>query len=459
LTDLKDLSSDFWADMETIFSGFDGAIIIDVDGTILLFTEFYARQMGVRREDVLGRNVSDIFPTTRLLEVIQTGQPIIAEPWEWQGKGHVVSRVPITVNGKIIGAAGYNVIAYDKMPQFLARLSSLNTELSYYKETVKRLSGARYSLASIIGNSEPMLEAKEKARQVAGSSAPVLIYGETGTGKELFAHAIHQESPRRDGPMVRINCAGIPESLMESELFGYEEGAFTGARKGGKPGKFELANKGSIFLDEINDLPYAMQAKLLRVLQEKEFDRVGGTRTVSSDVRVISASNVDLRQPVADNRFRRDLFYRLNVFFIRLPPLRERPEDIPLLVDYFIERQNTENGTHIEGVDREAMNTIINFPWPGNVRELEICIERACLDAQAGVLGLQNLVRFGGRRAAEQGDYPRTVSGLKEARERAEKEAIELALRSTGGNKQKAADLLGIHRTSLYYKLREYDMI
>lgn len=459
MTDLKDLNSEFWGNLETIFSGFDGAIIIDSEGTIMLFTEFYAQQMGLRREDVLGKNVMDIFPSTRLMEVIQSGQAIIAEPWEQLGKGHVVSRVPITVNGRIIGAAGYNVIAYDKMPQFLSRLSSLNTELSYYKETVKRLSGARYSLASIIGNSEPMMEAKEKARQVSGSSAPVLIYGETGTGKELFAHAIHQESPRRDGPMVRINCAGIPESLMESEFFGYEEGAFTGARKGGKPGKFELANKGSIFLDEINDLPYALQAKLLRVLQEREFDRVGGTRTIEADVRVISASNVDLRIPVAENRFRRDLFYRLNVFFIRLPSLRERPEDIPVLVDYFIERQNTENGTHIEGVDREAMNTIINYSWPGNVRELEICIERACLDAQAGVLGLQNLVRFGGRRAAEQGEASRTVSGLKEARERAEKEAITLALRNTNGNKQKAADLLGIHRTSLYYKLREYDMI
>ncbi len=456
---LADINKEFWSYLEDIFTGFEGVIIIDTQGTILLFTEYYANQLGVKREDILGKNIFEFFPHTRLMEVIKTGQPIIADRWEMLGKGHIVSRVPIKIGNEIVGAVGYNIFPYTKIPQYMARLSILNAELNYYKETVKRLSGARYSLNSIIGNSQVILDAKEKARQIASSTAPVLIYGETGTGKELFAHAIHMESDRRDGPMIRVNCAGIPETLMESEFFGYEEGAFTGARKGGKPGKFELANKGSIFLDEINDLPYSLQPKLLRVLQEKEFERVGGTSVIESDVRVISASNVDLRTSVMEKRFRPDLFYRLNVFFIRLPPLRERPEDIPPLVDYFIERHNAENGSHIEGISREAMNTVIGYTWPGNVRELEICIERACLDAKAGIIEIDNLVRFGGRRVAGKSEPSITFPTLKEARESAEREAIRTALQLCHGNKQKAADLLGIHRTSLYYKLREYHML
>ncbi len=452
------MNQDFWDTMETIFSGFDGAIIIDEKGKILLFTEYYARELGVKREDMLGKNIEEVFPTTRMMEVIRTGKPIIADRWELQGKGNIVSRVPILREGKVIGAVGFNVFPYNKMQHFVSKLSSLNTELSYYKETVKKLSAAKYSLQSIIGESMAIQEAKEKVKQIAGSSAPVLIYGETGTGKELFAHSIHLEGPRRDGPMIRVNCAGIPESLMETEFFGYDEGAFTGAKKSGKPGKFELANKGSIFLDEINDLPYSMQPKLLRVLQEKEFDRVGGTRVKHADVRVISATNVDLRKLVSQNRFRPDLFYRLNVFFIRLPSLRERREDIPILVDYFIGRQNAENGTHIEGMDREAMNALIKYDWPGNVRELEIGIERACLDAQTGIIKLENLVRFGGRRVAEKTETSSAYQTLKEARESAEKAAILKALDKCGGNKQKAAEMLGIHRTSLYYKLNEYNL-
>jgi transcriptional regulator with PAS, ATPase and Fis domain len=308
MTGLDFMNQDFWDTMETIFSGFDGAIIIDEKGKILLFTEYYARELGVKREDMLGKNIEEVFPTTRMMEVIRTGKPIIADRWELQGKGNIVSRVPILREGKVIGAVGFNVFPYNKMQHFVSKLSSLNTELSYYKETVKKLSAAKYSLQSIIGESMAIQEAKEKVKQIAGSSAPVLIYGETGTGKELFAHSIHLEGPRRDGPMIRVNCAGIPESLMETEFFGYDEGAFTGAKKSGKPGKFELANKGSIFLDEINDLPYSMQPKLLRVFAGKGVDRwaVPGKNTPMSG---------SYQQPmwiyanwVSQNRFRPDLF-------------------------------------------------------------------------------------------------------------------------------------------------------
>ncbi len=459
MTGLSDMDEKFWNSMETIFSGFDGAIIIDESGKIQLFTEYYARELGVKTEDVLGKNILEVFPQTRMMEVMRTGKPITADRWELMGKGHIVSRVPIIYNNKIIGAVGFNVFPYDKMQHFIAKFSALHAELSYYKETVQKLNSARYSMQSIIGQSVPILEAKAKAEQIASSSAPVFIYGETGTGKELFAHAIHQESPRRNGPMIRVNCAGIPESLMEAEFFGYEEGAFTGAKKGGKPGKFEIAKQGSLFLDEISELPYALQAKLLRVLQEKEFERVGGTEVLKTDVRIISASNVDLRRLMKNNLFRGDLFYRLNVFLIKIPPLRERPEDIPILVDHFINEQNAETGTHVEGIAHEAMNVLVNYHWPGNVRELEIVIARACLDTKVGVIGVENLLRFGGRKVADMTNPSTALLTLKEAREAAERAAILNAMEKAAGNKKKAADFLGIHRTSLYYKLNEYGLM
>lgn len=454
---LGDLDQHFWARLEMIFAGFDGAIIIDKDGRILLFSEAYARELEVDRDAVLGKNVREVFPETKLLEVMKTGHPIIADRWEMNGKGYVVSRIPIADGGKVIGAIGVSVFPYVKMQHFVAKLSALSAELTYYKETVKRLSGARYSLQSIIGQSEALLEAKDKVQEIASSTAPVIIYGETGTGKELFAHAIHQVSPRRNGPMIRVNCAGIPETLMESEFFGYEEGAFTGARKGGKPGKFELANQGSLFLDEISELPYIMQSKLLRVLQEKEYERVGGTEIIKADARIISASNVDLRKLLAKQLFRSDLFYRLNVFLIRIPPLRERVGDIPVLVEHFIKEQNLQNGTQIEGIEREALNILTSYDWPGNVRELETSIERACLDAKAGMIKVENLIRFGGASVAR--ESARSLHTLKEAREKAEKAAIQKAMEKAAGNKQKAADYLGIHRTSLYYKLHEYGLM
>lgn len=457
MTGLDDLDKNIWGLLETIFAGFEGAIIIDEHGKIMLFSEYYAKEMEIRREDVIGKNVLEVFPTTRLMEVIQTGRPIIADRWELLGKGHIVSRIPIEYQGKVIGAIGVSVFPYFKMQHFINKLSSLSAELSYYKETVKRLSGAKYSMQSIIGQSEALQEAKEKALKIADSTAPVILYGETGTGKELFAHAIHQESPRRNGPMIRVNCAGIPENLMESEFFGYEEGAFTGAKKGGKPGKFELASKGSIFLDEISQLPYAMQSKLLRVLQEKEYERVGGTEILKADARVISASNVNLKKLLQQHLFREDLFYRLNVFVIRIPPLRERIGDIPLLAEHFVKQQNSQNGTQIEGIASEAMRILNNYAWPGNVRELETSIERACLDCQSGMIQIENLVRFGGGKGSDKSNSP--LPTLKEARESAEKAAILNALEMAGGNKQKASVYLGIHRTSLYYKMRELGLI
>lgn len=453
---LSDLTNKEWDIVEMIFSGFDGAIIVDENGIVRLMTEYYEKESGLNRQDVLGKHVAEVFPHTRMIEVLKSGIPILADLWQLNDKQQIVSRVPIIANGQIIGAAGVSVFRYmEQARNFAINWSKINSELAYYKETVKKLSGAKYSFAAIRGHSYAILEAKDRARRVAYSHAPVLIYGETGTGKELFAHAIHQESPRQEGPLVRINCASIPESLMESEFFGYEEGAFSGARKGGKPGKFELARGGSIFLDEVSDLPYHLQPKLLRVLQEKEFEPVGGTSVIEADVRVISATNRDLRKLVASSAFREDLYYRLNFYLIRVPPLRERMEDLPLLVEHFIAEQNHENGTRIEGVTEEAWDTLTNYPWPGNVRELQICIERACLDAGQGMIKRENLTRM---KKPAPGSKPVVEHSLKEIREQAERQAILNALELSGGNRQKAADILGIHRTSLHQKMRDYNL-
>ena len=443
--------------IEMIFNEFDGALIVDENGIIRIITDYYCRESGLSKEKVLGRRVDEVFPNTRMLEVLRTGKPIIADLWELNGKAQIVSRVPITAEGQIIGAAGFSIFRYlDEAQGFARRISKMFSELKYYKEEVKRLSSAKYSLASIVGRSEAILEAKEQVRMVASTSIPVLITGETGTGKELFAHAIHQESNRREYPLIRVNCASIPDNLLESELFGYEEGAFTGARKAGKPGKFELADKGTLFLDEVSELSWVSQAGLLRVLQEKELERVGGTQTIPVDVRIISATNGSLRDMVSQGKFRKDLFFRLDVFPIYIPPLRERMEDLEPLVECFISRYNQETGGRIEGISKEALARLHQYHWPGNVRELNTVIERACIDAGEGIITLDNLLRFAGQKNGAGNRFKYQGFDLAKAREEAEKQTILRALKACGGNKTQAAQLLGLSRSALYYKMEQY---
>lgn len=307
----------------------------------------------------------------------------------------------------------------------------------------------------IIGESLPLLEIKERAIKAAASSSTVLIQGESGTGKELFARAIHSASPRRNKPFVAINCAAIPEQLLESELFGYEEGAFTGATRGGKSGKFELADGGTVFLDEIGDMPLHLQSKLLRVLQEKKIDRIGGRVPIPVDVRIIAATNVDLEEKVALGEFRQDLFFRLNVIPILIPPLRDRKEDIPILMDYLLTKCNNKLGKNIQGFSMEVVSLFSRYHWPGNVRELENVIEYAVNMEQRKVITLQSLplrLRQNGSRVTESG-FPE-VRSLEDI----EREAIYNALR-VYRNKDKAAAALGIGRATLYRKIKKYNII
>lgn len=332
------------------------------------------------------------------------------------------------------------------------QLVSENVELR------RQLEG-RYHFHEIVSGSAGMEEVINTAGRAARSKATVLVRGESGTGKELIARAIHYTSPRKDGPFVAVNCAALSESLLESELFGHEKGAFTGADRQ-RTGRFEQANGGTLFIDEVGDIPLSTQVKLLRVLQEREFERVGGNETIKVDVRVIAATNKDLEEMVENDEFREDLFYRLNVISIRIPPLRERRGDISPLISHFISRYAVENDKEIEGVSREAMDVLMKYDYPGNVRELENAIERAVVMARGTLITAEDLpVHIRSTRSESESEYGSFAGeSLPEMVENLERHLIADALAESDGNQSKAAELLGISERNLRYKLKKYNM-
>jgi DNA-binding NtrC family response regulator len=330
-------------------------------------------------------------------------------------------------------------------------VQSLREENTRLKEEL----GHRYSFDNIVGQGPKMQEILSAVMRVAPARSTVLLCGESGTGKDLIARAIHFHSPRSAQPFVKINCTAIPESLMESELFGYEKGAFTGAA-GAKPGKFEQADGGTVFLDEIGDVPPGVQVKLLRVLQEREFERLGGNKTRSIDVRVIAATNADLRRALEEGDFREDLYYRLNVFPITLPPLRERREDIPGLASRFLAKFARETGSPVESIGGPAMQKLVSYDWPGNVRELENVIERSLVITAGRVLQPEDIrLDYAPRRGQPQAPAPNGAVFLPEGvtLEQHEHGLIREALRRSNGNKSQAARLLGLTRNALRYRL------
>ncbi len=322
------------------------------------------------------------------------------------------------------------------------------------KELLREELTSKYKPGNLIGTSTAMLEVYELISQVAKSDATVLIRGESGTGKELAAHAVHMNSLRAKKPFIKVNCAALPESIIESELFGHEKGAFTNAVNK-RIGRFELAENGTIFLDEIGDLTPATQVKLLRVLQEKEFERVGGSKTLSVNVRVIAATNRPLEKLMADNKFREDLYYRLNVFPIHLPPLRDRRSDVMLLTDYFTEKYSRTNGKPIKRISTPAIELLMSYHWPGNVRELENCIERAVLLSTDGVIHGHHLPPSL-QSAESTGTSIRETLG--EAVAKLEKELILDALKSTKGNRAKAARILGLTERRMGLRIEKYNI-
>jgi len=347
------------------------------------------------------------------------------------------------------------------MAQLLVRLSNICSVRRLREQNVRLQEQLeqRFSFSNIIGKSKKMQEVFELIRLVADSDASVLVQGESGTGKELVASAIHYNSPRRAKPYIRVSCASLPESLIESELFGYEKGAFTGASER-RIGRFEAAHGGTLFLDEIGELPLSFQVKLLRVLQERQIERLGSHRSIDIDVRIVSASLRPLEEEIAEGRFREDLFFRINTVTIHLPPLRERREDVPLLAQSFLREFAEERGKEVEGFTDDVLEVFEAYDWPGNVRELRNAVERALLFCRGPKVTLgdlpQNFHQLS-RKTVAVGSPGRVVT-LKEAVQRAEIDAIRAALAATGGGKSRAADLLGVSRKTLWEKMKAYGL-
>ena len=469
---------------------FPNFIIIDKNATIVYLNESYASLLGIPREQAIGQPVTDVIPKTRMVEVLKSGKPDIGHLmtlYDHSQKKNVTvacNRMPIFQNGQVIGAAAVTIMQ-DVLPtvtQLNRELSAVRKENEFYRHELNMLQNHFDSLNRIIGHSPALLEIKQIISDYAASDLPILITGETGVGKELFAKAIHEMSPRKFHPYIKINCAAIPTELLESELFGYEPGAFSGASKNGKPGKFELANHGTILLDEIGEMPQTLQSKLLRVLQEQEFERIGGINTIKVNVRIICCTNQDLQQLIQTKHFRSDLYYRINTVELKIPPLRNRKKDIAELTDYFIQKYNAEHDTHVISIDTDVLqhiverlctinnNRTITMKSCGFLQELVQQSVHANPDGSASALtpsGLQTPLSTAPNISTAQSKVPISTSSqtselswndLSRKIQNTEKEAIIQALLQTNGNKAKAARLLNIDRSSLYYKLKKYNI-
>lgn len=434
---------------------YDGLVMVDTEGYVQMLSHAYADFLGVDQESSIGKHVTEIIENTRMHLVAKTGKQEVAELQKIKDNYIIATRSPILKQGKIVGAVGK--ILFKNVGQFTAlskRVNLLEIELKKYKGDFRERNKASYTFDHIMGKSPALMEVKVQARIAAKSDSNVLILGESGTGKELFAHSIHNESRRAMGVFVKVNCAAIPAELLESELFGYEEGSFTGAKKGGKAGKFEAADGGTIFLDEIGELPLHMQVKLLRVLQEKEIERVGSTGSVQIDVRVIAATNRNLEEMVSKGEFRLDLYYRLKVMQIHVPSLRKRLEDVEILVNYFVEKYQNLMKKRVQGMSDQALRLLRLYKWPGNIRELENIIERAL-----------NIVEE--EEMIDSKHLPEEITGhkelvpirtLAEVMEETERATIFSCLEMTSGNKSETAKRLGVSRTTLYEKMNKYGL-
>ncbi|WP_434511032.1 sigma 54-interacting transcriptional regulator [Desulfitobacterium sp. AusDCA] len=443
---------------ENIFeNAYDGVMVVDTEGIIVRITKAYCHFLNVDQEEAIGKHCSELLPNSRMEIVAQTGTAEIGEPMIIAGKEALVMRLPLRENGKLVGAVGKIMFRDVQDLRTLAeKLDLLENKIKFYEKELEHYQKYRYTFSSIMGSSPAILKAKALAEKAAQGKSTVLLLGESGTGKELFAHAIHAAGPRRNKPFVRVNCGAIPSELIEAELFGYDAGAFTGAKKGGKPGKFEIANGGTIFLDEIGDLPLGMQAKVLRILQEKEVERVGSNQLLELDIRIIAATHRDIEKMVSSGEFRRDLYYRLNVFTIQIPPLREREGDIILLSEYLLAKIEREMGVKPKLLDHSVEDLFKLYPWTGNVRELQNALERAINVAEGERIFIRDLPLY--LQDLEGGHTPRILQPLALEVAEAERKSILKALKLTGGNKAKAADILGIHRTNLYRKMEKYGL-
>lgn len=451
-----DFGKDAIAILETIIDNdCDAIIIVDKNAIITMISKSYCDFLGVSEENAIGKHVTDIIENTRMHIVLQTGEAENAQLQYIKGSYMVASRIPIIKNGEIIGVIGKVIFRNVKeLNNLYSKIKNMEKELETYKIHLKKLNTASYCFDDIIGLSETISTAKSIACKAAQTHSNVLILGESGTGKELFAHAIHLASDRLYAPFVKVNCGAIPSGLLESELFGYEGGAFTGAKKEGKIGKFELADGGTIFLDEIGDMPLHMQVKLLRTIQEKEVEKIGSIGSKKIDIRIIAATNKNLEKSMHEGSFRQDLYYRLNVVTIHIPALRDRTDDISLIANYLIKKISKDLNKQVIGISKDAEHYLKNYLWEGNIRELENVLERAInVIEDSNIISPVDLPdEITGRME------PKIIKSLEETMVASEKQAIMDALKATDGNKTKAAKNLEIGRTSLYEKIQKYNI-
>ncbi|WP_270839666.1 sigma-54 dependent transcriptional regulator PrdR [Peptacetobacter hiranonis] len=432
----------------------EGICAVNNEGVVILWNSFMEERYGIKSDDIVGRPISDFLEDTICERVLRRriGISDVYSTYKKQDMYGLVHANPIFFGGEFVGVV-CTELDVTEARNLSFELEKTNEKLKYLQDEVKNLSNGVFE--GILGKSDKIEKAKAIAKQVAKTSSSIFIWGESGTGKEVFSRAIHEQSGRK-GAFVPVNCSAIPAELFESEFFGYESGAFTGANKKGKSGIFELAKDGTVFLDEIADLPLNMQAKLLRVLQEKEVRRVGGEKTIKINPRIISATNKDLEKMVKEEKFREDLYYRLNVVEIKIPPLRERKEDIGILLHYFLDEMCRENGKPRMSLSKEAYKILENYRWKGNIRELKNTVENMVVLSDSSIIekdAIPSYIVESAKNSTDDEDYPLDLTS---AIEKLEIKNITKALEMSKGNKAKAAKILNIPRTTLYYKLDLY---
>lgn len=455
---------------------FDGMTVVDHEAIVRFISPIHEKFFNHSHGQAIGMPVQKVIENTRLHTIVGTGKTEVGYIQKMQGSERVVSRTPILRNGRVVGAIGRVMFKGPRqLDELNQRINSLESEVAFYKREAEAMRRQDYSLDSIIGKSSRIVDLKKDIVRIAPLDVPVLIIGESGVGKELVAQAIHRLSPRRMNAMVMVNAAALPASLVESELFGYSAGAFTGANRKGHVGKFEQASGGTLFLDEIGDMPLDVQAKLLRVLQDGSVEKLGGTRPINVDFRLVSATNRDLEEMIADNQFRLDLFYRISPVVLRVPPLRERLDDIPLLAEQFLGEFARRHEREVCRLPAETVLHLQTGKWPGNIRQLKHELERAAIFNSTGYIAPADLridqlnnndfaaplppgpaERDAPYAASEARQTPEGT--LATQLERVEKKAIETALRDYRGNKKRVAEELNISRSYLYKKLADFGL-
>ncbi|MDD4802872.1 MAG: sigma 54-interacting transcriptional regulator [Syntrophomonas sp.] len=446
--------------MGVLSASSDGVFVTDKSGVVKYVNEMGKQLVGGKNSRISRRSIDDFLRTSSRNKVANTGIPEV-DTCRINDKNCMVSHVPLK-NGKENDTRPFGVVSTvyldnNRVAEELSRKwFSLRQQISYYRgQLEKHGAGEKDSFEHIVTNNSDFIQIKREAQQIAKSTSTVLLTGESGVGKDIFARAIHAAGPRAKRPFVKVNCVAIPETLFESELFGYAPGSFTGASKKGKIGYFEQAHQGTIFLDEIGDMPMSVQVKILQVLQDKQFMLVGGKSTQEVDVRIVAATNRNLREAISKGTFREDLYYRLNVIELFLPPLRVRSEDILPLAETFIEKYNDILGTSVVGMSRRTKEALKNYSWPGNIRELENAIERAANYVWDGEIDVEHLpphIIRAEKSSYEQSSYQMVINDVN-------KEIILDALRKTNGNRSAAARMLKISRSAFYEKLSKYDII